>query len=419
MPVSLQHTEISGYKILERIGVGGMGEVYKAFHPGLNRLAAVKLLFQKEHAERFKNEAYIQSSVSHPNIARLYEYTVTGDMPCIIMEFVEGITLDAYIFRQGRINNAETKKILRQIVSALKYLHQQNILHRDIKPQNFKIEKDGTVKMLDFGISKSKYTPKLTQMGFVVGTTEYMAPEQFDHKVEKASDIWSLGVMAYEMLTGHLPFQSDNQLLLRSQISKGKFTDPKILVPQISAELMGIIERCLKSNPSGRPTAEEIESLLSGEEVKKRISNPSLPSVKIPQQAQWIYGIAFLVIVIALVFIISSGPGSSSAVLPSQDTITNEVENNNPVRKEEKPTVREEKLKINVPSVNNAVIVMPDGSIRPLPAEFMGKEGESIEFTIRAEGYEDKKVKLMFTPRRTTYEYNLEKKNRNDVQFIQ
>lgn len=408
-PINLEYTVISGYKVLERIGIGGMGEVYKAFHPGLGRVAAIKLLFQIEHAERFKNEAYIQSSVNHPNIARLYEYSMWGNMPCIIMEYVDGITLDAYISRHGRISNEETERTLLQIVSALKYLHEQNILHRDIKPQNFKLQKDGTVKMLDFGISKSKYTPKLTKMGFVVGTTEYMAPEQFDHKVEKASDIWSLGVLAYEMLTGHLPFQSDNQLLLRSQIAKAKFTDPKILVPHISGKLMDIMERCLRTNVSSRPSAQEIESLLAGKVLKKRNSNPS---IKISYHPQWLYGIGFFVIVVVLIFLFSSRSGTSPEVLPAHDTIVPEAEINTlPNNNQEQTTIRKAMLKINVPSVEDAVAIMPDGSVEQIPAEFKGNEGESIEFTIHAEGYEDKKVKLVFSPRRTTYEYNLEKKN--------
>lgn len=404
----LQHKEISGYKILERIGVGGMGEVYKAFHPGLGRIAAIKLLFQKEHADRFKNEAYIQSSVNHSNIARLYEYTVAGDLPCIIMEYVEGVSLDSYIIREGRISNDETERILLQIVSALKYLHQQNIFHRDIKPQNFKIEKDGTVKMLDFGISKSKYTPKLTRLGFVVGTTEYMAPEQFVSKGEKASDIWSLGVMTYEMLTGHLPFQSDNQLLLRSQISKAKFTDPKILVPQISEKLMEVIDKCLRPNPSSRPSANELENVLKGRSVDKKPAR----SISIPYNPALVLGVAFFILIIVMIVLFAPRSGSSSMVLPVQDTIVPEVEiNTQPHSMQEQLSIRKESLKINVPGVENAVVLMPDGSVRQIPAEFKGTEGESIEFTIQADGYEDKKVKLVFSPRRTTYEYNLQKKN--------
>ena len=117
--------------------------------------------------------------------------------------------------------------------------------------------------MLDFGISKNKYTPKLTQMGFVVGTTEYMAPEQFQQKVELKSDIWSLGVLAYELLTGYLPFEADNPVTLRSKIEHGGFTDPKVLVPQLSEKLKVFFDKSLRLNPSGRLSAAEIVTLFS------------------------------------------------------------------------------------------------------------------------------------------------------------
>ena len=178
--VNTQITEVAGYQLTVRIGAGGMGDVYKAFHYALNRTAAVKILHAKDMADRFKNEAYIQSSVSHPNIARLYNYSIVGETPCIVMEYVEGETLDAYLRSKRKLSAAETESIVAQVASALAYLHGKDILHRDIKPSNFKLQPDGTVKMLDFGISKNKYTPKLTQLGFVVGTTEYMAPEQFE-----------------------------------------------------------------------------------------------------------------------------------------------------------------------------------------------------------------------------------------------
>ena len=132
--------EIAGYHLAERIGSGGMGDVYKAYNQTLNRTAAVKILHQKDMAERFRNEAYIQSSVSHPNIACLYEYLVAGDTPCIIMEYVEGESLDTYLRKKGKLSNDETENILGQIASAIAYLHSKEILHRDIKPQNFKIQ---------------------------------------------------------------------------------------------------------------------------------------------------------------------------------------------------------------------------------------------------------------------------------------
>ena len=174
--IQLGITEIAGYRLVELIGTGGMGNVYRARHDALNREAAVKILHQQHMADRFRNEAYIQSSVSHPNIARLYEYLPLENMPCIIMEYVQGQPLDALLRTAGKLPNEQTEHIIAQVAAALAYLHAKEIVHRDIKPSNFKVQPDGTVKMLDFGISKNKYTPKLTQLGFVVGTTEYMAP---------------------------------------------------------------------------------------------------------------------------------------------------------------------------------------------------------------------------------------------------
>src|SRR5690606_7077174 len=121
-------------------------------------------------------------------------------------EFVEGRSLDEHLRKKGKLNNVESENIIFQVASALKYLHSKEVLHRDIKPQNFRIQADGTVKMLDFGIARRRDSPKLTQQGFVVGTTAYMAPEQFRQQVHKKSDLWSLGVMTYELCTGYIPF---------------------------------------------------------------------------------------------------------------------------------------------------------------------------------------------------------------------
>ena len=166
MDYANKYQEIGGYRLIEKIGSGGMGDVYKAFNAALNRTAAIKILHQKNMGERFKNEAYIQSSVTHPNIARLYEYLVTGETACIIMEYVEGDSLDVYLHRKGKLSSEETEHIIKQIAAALAYLHSRDILHRDIKPQNFKVQSNGTITMLDFGIAKNKYTPKLTVCRF-------------------------------------------------------------------------------------------------------------------------------------------------------------------------------------------------------------------------------------------------------------
>lgn len=393
-------TEIAGYHLAERIGSGGMGDVYKAYNAALHRTAAVKILHQKDMAERFRNEAYIQASVNHPNIACMYEYLVSGNTPCIIMEYVEGDTLDTYLHKKGKLSNAETENVVRQVASALAYLHKKDIVHRDIKPQNFKIRPDGKVTMLDFGIAKNKYTPKLTQLGFVVGTTEYMAPEQFQQLVEKKSDIWSLGVLTYELITGYLPFEATNPITLRSKIEKGSFTDPRIMVPQVSEKLKSVIEKSLRLNPGSRIAANEIERLLTD------VPQPGSFSVVKPKLFKFdlsrktlLVATTVLLLIIVVIFIANK---------PEENDIV--INNEEPAVTEKNPTpVNMEKLIIAVPNAPNAYIVFPDGSTKKLPYEITGKDGENFEFTLQAEGYVSRKIEVPITNRRKSYEYNLEK----------
>lgn len=250
-----------------------MGEVFKAYHPETGRVAAVKVLYRPEFKARFQNEADVQASLSHPNIASLYAYTLLDERPVLVMEWIDGLALDELIRRKGRLVNDVASRLIQQIASAVAYLHQAGIIHRDLKPSNVRIRPDGQVKLLDFGIAKGRNTPILTQVGYVVGTTEFMAPEQFRSRVVAKSDIWALGVMLYEMTTGHLPFDSGNPLLLRQQIERGQFTSPQVLNAGISAELVGLMAQCLQPNPAHRPTAAELVHQLS----YPRPVQPSLP----------------------------------------------------------------------------------------------------------------------------------------------
>lgn len=394
-----QITEIAGYRLTTRLGSGGMGDVYKAFNAALNRTAAIKILHQKEMGERFRNEAYIQSSVNHPNIARLYEYLVTGETACIIMEYVEGDPLDVYLHRKGRLSSEETENIIKQIAAALAYLHSKDILHRDIKPQNFKVQPNGTVTMLDFGIAKNKYTPKLTQQGYMVGTTEYMAPEQFRQQVEKKSDIWSLGVMAYELVTGHMPFGADNAVAIRFKIEKGDYTKPRVLVPAVSEKLNTVIEKCLLVNTANRITAGAVEMLLNDKQATPVEKNKSTEqtSLKINRKTGMIAAAVALVIAVAI--IIPKGGN----VNPSGDGLSGEKDNT------EQQSTGLQQLTIDVPNTSNAYIVFPDGTTEKLPYAISGKEGDNFQFTLQAEGYESKKIDVGITIGRKYYQYNLEK----------
>jgi serine/threonine-protein kinase len=395
-PLSLPYQSIAGYHLTQKLGSGGMGDVYLAFNRTLERTAAIKILHQPGMTERFRNEAYIQSSVTHPNIARLYEFTSIGSSPCIIMEYVEGEPLDVYLSRRIKINDDEAIRILSQIISSLQYLHGLHIQHRDIKPQNFRIQADGTVKMLDFGIAKHKYTPKFTREGFIVGTTEYMAPEQFEQRSEMKSDLWSFGVMAYEMATGYMPFEAASPSAQRARLQKGMYTSPRTLVPGISAKMVTVIERCLKTNPAQRASAKEIYLLLNGPAVHPNKLSSSL--FKIPGRAVVAAISMFILMVIVGFIFFNSSPNPK----PDENTaIQNNLISSGGSRK----------VMINVPGVTKAALLFPDGSTVAAPYEITGNDGQLIRFVLKANGYKEKKVELELKMGPRTYDFILEKQN--------
>lgn len=391
-------TEVAGYRLTKKIGSGGMGNVYKAYNASLNRTAAVKILHEESFAERFKNEAYIQSSINHPNIAMLYEYAKCNNKLCIVMEYVEGETLSDILYRKGKLSNSETENILRQIVSALAYLHKKEIIHRDIKPQNFKITADGTVKMLDFGIAKHKYSPKLTQLGFVVGTIEYLAPEQFEQKEEMKSDIWSLSVMLYELLTGFMPFDATNPVVMRAKIVKGSFTNPQLLVPVISNKMATIIERGLKVNPASRISAAEIEKVLNDNRFNGGETKLNKLPFKLPSKKNMAIIASAIVVLMLIIFLKEKTPD-----IPINNSQTE------PQTETNSSGINQDKVSINVPGITNAVLITPDNKVLTLPYTIKGKEGDKFKFTIKADGYEEKKIEVEISPRRNSYDYNLDK----------
>ena len=201
--------------ILEHLGQGGMGVVYKARQRQLNRLVAVKILppsvgEDPAFAERFTREAQALAQLNHPNIVQVYDFGQTDEFFYFVMEYVDGVNLRALI-RDGKLKPEEALKIVPQICEALQFAHDEGIVHRDIKPENILIDKKGRVKIADFGLAKllgqAAEDISLTGTGQLMGTLGYMAPEQLQHAhaVDHRADIYSLGVVFYEMLTGHLP----------------------------------------------------------------------------------------------------------------------------------------------------------------------------------------------------------------------
>jgi predicted Ser/Thr protein kinase len=234
-------------EILDLLGQGGMGAVYKARQPGLDRLVAVKILppeagIDAAFAERFTREARALARLNHPNIITVYDFGQTKGLYYFIMEYVDGVNL-RQLLRSGRIHPEEALKLVPQICDALQYAHDEKFVHRDIKPENILLDKKGRVKIADFGIAKllgrtnADYT--LTGPWQVMGTLHYMAPEQMDNplKVDHRADIYALGVVFYEMLTGQLPL--------------GRFAPPSQKV-QVDVRLDEVVLRALESEPQRR-----------------------------------------------------------------------------------------------------------------------------------------------------------------------
>ncbi|MFA0740251.1 MAG: hypothetical protein DFNUSKGM_000353 [Candidatus Fervidibacter sacchari] len=216
----MELSSIGRYQLLRVIGKGGMGLVYLARDPILQRLVAIKVLSPHLSSDetviaRFINEARIAASLQHPNIVTVYEAGQDGNFVFMAMEYVEGQDLASLIRQKGKLHPDEAIAILKAVASALDYAHQKGVIHRDVKPSNVLISNDGVVKLMDFGIARVVGGERHTKTGVLVGTPEYMAPELWEGKdADKMADLYSLGVMAYEMLTGEVPFTGDTPIAI-------------------------------------------------------------------------------------------------------------------------------------------------------------------------------------------------------------
>ena len=250
---------ISHYETLSLLGKGGMGEVYLASDTSLGRKVALKILPARYTTEpdlvhRFEREAKAASALNHPNILTVYEIGKTADSHFIATEFIEGETLRQRLAR-GNLALKEALDIATQIAAALTAAHEAGIIHRDIKPENIMLRPDGYVKVLDFGLAKlteSAYNPdeSTTQTGLIMGTPSYMSPEQArGQKVDFRTDIWSIGVVLHEMVSGARPFRGNTQADLMVEILERA---PKPLPEHLPAELRAIVQRTLSKDPHQR-----------------------------------------------------------------------------------------------------------------------------------------------------------------------
>lgn len=373
----LLQRQIAGYRLTEFVGAGGMGEVFKASHIETGRLAAVKVLHRPEFAARFRNEAYVQASLNHPNIAALYDFAQVDEHPALIMEWVDGQSLDRLIRQKGRLGNDDAIRIFSQIVEAVAYLHEKGIIHRDLKPSNVRVRPDGQVRLLDFGIAKGVDTPRFTQAGYAVGTSEYMAPEQFRSRVEAKSDIWALGVLLYEMTTGYLPFDDRNPLLLRGHIERGQYTDPRLLVPGLAQPLISIISDCLQTNPTKRPAAAALVEKLNGHQSALVVLSDWSNRLTINSVKRYLLPITIGLGIVGFGYFFTQLPPDEQEVIPSGQIV---------------PAV--EKIKVEVINVDYDVqLLLPDGTVQVSePFTVKRTPGKSTSITIRHQGVERRYV---------------------------
>src|ERR687895_259745 len=258
------------FRLEEKIGSGGMSSVYRAFDPTLERLVAIKLMHRDissdpDQLERFRREARAVAQLNHPHVVTVIDAGEDDGAPYIVFEYVEGETLKDRIRRLGRLPVSEAVAYAIEIGRALEAAHHSRLVHRDVKPQNVLIDRDGRAKVTDFGIARSLEAQGLTATGRVLGTTDYVSPEQaLGHEVTAQSDIYSLGVVLYEMLTGEVPFKADTQVAVAMKHVREALPDVQRRRPEISATLAAVIERSTAKETQNRyATGEETTVLKS------------------------------------------------------------------------------------------------------------------------------------------------------------
>jgi serine/threonine-protein kinase len=250
---------VGKYELIAKVAQGGMGALYKAKHPTLDRVVLLKKLTLRgasQFVERFKREARIMMEFKHDHIVHVYDHFKEGSSYFIVEEFVDGISLDALIRKERFLSNDAAMLITYEVCKALKYAHDKGVIHRDIKPGNILISNQGEVKLVDFGIATSleETDDGLTRDGMVLGTPCYIPPEQIEDakSVDKRADIYSLGVVLYEMLTGKTPFPGSFSAETLSLIHKGRYTQPGRLNPKISRVLRKLTRKAMRVRPRQR-----------------------------------------------------------------------------------------------------------------------------------------------------------------------
>jgi eukaryotic-like serine/threonine-protein kinase len=306
------------YQVIEELGRGGMGRVYKVFDTEVREKLALKLLnpeiaSDEQTIERFRNELKLARTISHRNICRMHDLGREEDIYFITMEYVPGEDLKSFIHRVGALPMGKAVSIARQVCEGLAEAHRVGVVHRDLKPQNVMIDRDGNARIMDFGIARSVKAKGMTGADVMIGTPEYMSPEQVDGKeVDRRSDIYSLGIVLFEMLTGRLPFEGDTPLAVAVKQKSEPAPDPRKVNPQIPEDLKRVVLKCLEKAKDKRyQSADELSADLAKVQESLPKTTQPLPirkpatskqiTVRLPSKKVWIPAAVALVAVVAFV----------------------------------------------------------------------------------------------------------------------
>ena len=297
------------YLITELVGIGGMANVYKATDVTDGKTVAVKVLREEfngneEFMRRFKNESKAIAVLSHPNIIKIYDVCFSSRVQCIVEEYIDGITLREYMDEQGALSWKEALHFTVQVLWALSHAHERGIVHRDIKPQNVMLLRDGTIKLTDFGIARFARSETYTLTDRAIGSVHYISPEQAQgDSVDQRADIYSVGVMLYEMLTGRVPFDAENPVSVALKQIQLEAPAPRSIRADIPEALEEITMHAMKKNPDERyqSAAEMLRDIaefkrnpsvrfeydyLTNEEIEKRRYTKVVESVKRADEKQ-------------------------------------------------------------------------------------------------------------------------------------
>ncbi len=406
---SLVNQSIGEYRVVEFLGAGGMGEVYRAVHTRLARVVAIKILNQSSDSvaqvQRFYNEATVQASLRHPAVAEYYGFLELAGRPCILMEYVDGDTLHELLQRNGAFACPEAMRLFLEITCAVAHIHDQGVIHRDLKSSNIKVNSAGIVKLLDFGIARGPRSARLTKTGAVIGTLENLSPEQIDGgEADARTDIWALGVLLYEMLTGHLPFEASETAELYRQIRGARWMPPSKLGFAVEREVEAILLGCLRRNPNRRfQTARDLKAAILAREGASAMAARARPAGRPERPLLWLAGTAILLIGALVAWRVSSSPELNTVTVQQGGSSVQR-----PVNLSDHNGVEIKTVTIDAIG-GPAQVEGSAGLLGMTPLAVHGRVGERFSFVLRRQGYEELHVDFQVSERHS-YEYTLQRK---------